>query len=279
MPSATIKLFLVSGEPKGLRTAEISNWNGKAIAGPRSQFDDLVKRDEAAYAGIYLLTGVDPQTGQQVLYVGEAESLKDRLKQHLGKDFWNHVVFFMGSDNLTKAHVRYLEGRLIEQARNIGRVGVKNGQGSGARLPESDTADMEVFLGKVFQLLPVLGVDAFVPLKETSEQKLDQLFHEIKGLKATGVLSSSGIVVFHKSQAVLNERPSAENYPWLADMRRKLKEEGVLVPEKDYLVFTKDYEFSSPSAAATVLQGGQANGLTAWKDAQGRTLKDREKTS
>lgn len=279
MPSATIKLFLVSGEPKGLRTAEISNWNGKAIAGPRSQFDDLLKRDEATYAGIYLLTGVDPGTGGQVLYVGEAENLKDRLKQHLGKDFWNHVVFFVASDNLTKAHVKYLEGRLIGQAKSIGRVGLVNSQGSGAKLPESDTADMEVFLGKVYQLLPVLGVEAFVPLKEQSGKKVDYLFHDTKGLKAMGTLTANGIVVFKGAQAVLHERASVAKYHWPRVLRGKLKEEGVLVQQNDHLVFTRDYEFSSPSAAAVVLQGGHANGLISWKDDKGRTLKDREKTS
>ena len=32
MPSATIKLFLVHGDAKRLRTAELSNWTGKAVA-------------------------------------------------------------------------------------------------------------------------------------------------------------------------------------------------------------------------------------------------------
>ncbi len=41
----------------------------------------------------------------------------------------------------------------------------------------------------------------------------------------------------------------------------------------DHLVFIKDMEFSSPSAAAAVIHGGHTNGLTAWKDAQGKTLK------
>ena len=36
MQAATIKLFLPTGEATGIRTAEISNWTGKAIAGPRT---------------------------------------------------------------------------------------------------------------------------------------------------------------------------------------------------------------------------------------------------
>jgi len=39
------------------------------------------------------------------------------------------------------------------------------------------------------------------------------------------------------------------------------------------LVFTKDAEFSSPSAAAAVIHGGSANGLIAWKTENGTSLK------
>ena len=110
MPSATIKLFLIHGDAKRLRVAELSNWTGKAIAGPRSEVDSVLGRDEAAKPGVYFLSGVDPATGRPAIYVGEAESVRKRLRSHLDKDFRNNVVFFIGKDeNLTKAHVRYLE--------------------------------------------------------------------------------------------------------------------------------------------------------------------------
>ena len=44
----------------------------------------------------------------------------------------------------------------------------------------------------------------------------------------------------------------------------------------DRFVFISDYEFSSPSAAAAVIHGGQANGLTSWKDSKGVSLKQKE---
>lgn len=124
MPSATIKIYLPHGDPKRLRTGEISNWSGKAVAGPRTELDQLLKRDEASSVGIYLLTGIEPSSGGPAVYIGEAESIQSRLKQHLDKDFWNHVVYFTSKDeNLKKSHIRYLEGRLIELAKNaVGRV-------------------------------------------------------------------------------------------------------------------------------------------------------------
>jgi hypothetical protein len=279
MPSATIKIFLVHGDPKRLRTAEISNWTGKAVAGPRSEFDSVIAREESKNSGVYFLTGTDPETGKNSLYVGEAESIRDRVKGHLDKDFWNHITFFTSKDeNLTKAHIRYLEGRLIEQARQAGRADVKNSQGSGARLPESDREEMEIFLEKVHQLLPVLGVEALIPpsIIAAASSELETLSCDIKGLKATGHLTPNGFIVIGGSQAVLTERPSSQKYPWPVNMRQRLKDEGTLANKTDHLLFTKDAEFSSPSAAAAVIHGGHANGLTVWKNKDGKTLKELE---
>jgi len=279
MPSATIKLFLVRGEPKRLRTAELSNWTGKAVAGPRSEFDSIMARKESQNVGVYLLTGTDTETGRQAIYVGEAEVIRDRIKAHLAKDFWNQVVYFISKDEtLTKAHIRFLEGRLIKLAHLAGRAVVYNNQSSGARLPESDREDMEIYLEKVNQLLPVLGVDLLVPqaTKERSGSEGRALFCEIKGLRASGHLSPDGLVVLKGSQAVLEERASTKKYPWPHNMRERLKEEGALGTESDHLVFKRDTEFSSPSAAAAVIHGGHANGLTAWKDKHGKTLKEIE---
>jgi hypothetical protein len=279
MPSATIKLFLVYGDPKRLRTAELSNWTGKAIAGPRSELDGLLARDEAAKPGVYFLTGIDSESGKPAVYVGEAESIRDRLRGHLDKDFWNHVVFFVSKDeNLTKGHIRYLEGRLIEQARSAGRAMVMNGQSSGAKLPESDREDMEIFLDRIHQLMPVLGADALLPIGRAPEGRAEKrlLFCEIKGLRATGHLTPDGLVVLTGSQAVLKERASAHQWPYTLATRNRLIEDGTLVQDRDHLRFTRDAEFSSPSAAATVIHGGSANGLLAWKDNDGKTLKELE---
>lgn len=281
MSSATIKIFLVYGDPKRLRTAELSNWTGKAVAGPRSEFEGIIGREEAGNSGVYLLTGYDPESGKPALYVGEAEIIKERVKAHLGKDFWNQVIYFISKDeNLTKAHIRYLEGKLIEQARQANRAIITNGQNSGAKLPESDRADMEVFLEKIYQLLPVLGTELLVITtgKATADLEKEMLYCEIKGLKARGHLTPNGFLVLKGSQAVLKDRASAKKYPWPLNMRQRLKDESILLAKDDHLIFTQDEEFSSPSAAAAVVHGGHANGLVAWKDKNGKTLKEIEAT-
>lgn len=281
MSSATIKIFLVHGDPKRLRTAELSNWTGKAVAGPRSEFEGVIGREESSSSGVYFLTGSDPESGKPALYVGEAENIRDRIKAHLEKDFWNQIIFFISKDeNLTKAHIRYLEGKLIEKARQVNRALVMNGQGSGSKLPESDREDMEVFLEKIYQLLPVLSVELLVSAsgKAATDTEKEMLYCEIKGLKAKGRLTPNGFLIMKGSQAVLKDRASSQKYPWPLNMRQRLKDEGVMTVDEDHFAFTRDEEFSSPSAAAAVIHGGHANGLTAWKNKEGKTLKEIETT-
>jgi hypothetical protein len=138
--SATIKLFLPHGDAKALRTAEISNWTGKALAAPRTELDGLVAREECEKAGVYVLTGTNPSTNAPHAYIGEAEVIRDRLKQHKGKEFWVSAIVFVSKDeNLTKAHVRYLESRLLAEAIQVGRFSIEQNQAGGSKLPESST--------------------------------------------------------------------------------------------------------------------------------------------
>lgn len=277
--TATVRIFLAHGDSSSLRTAEISNWTGKAVAGPRSELDDVVEREEAQKPGVYFLSGVNPVTGRGRVYIGEAEVIKERLKKHVDKEFWRSVVFFVSKDeNLTKAHVKYLEGKLIEKARSAGRHELDNSNASGSRLPESDTADMEVFLARIEQLMPVLGYDCLQSVSSTGAGTRGGalLVCTMRGVQAHGRLSGNGFVVTRGSEAVLMERPSTTKYPYAANLRKQLREEAVLIEQDGRLLFAKDYEFSSPSAAAAVVHGGQANGLVSWRDSAGQTLKEIE---
>lgn len=49
-----IELFLVDGDANGLITAELSNWNGKAIKIPRTDVKDC-NRQDITETGVYFL--------------------------------------------------------------------------------------------------------------------------------------------------------------------------------------------------------------------------------
>ena len=282
MNSATIKLHLPRGDAKSLRTAEIINWTGFSIAAPRTELDDLLQRDELDKAGVYILTGSDPHSGKPLAYIGEAEVIRDRLKQHKAKEFWISAIIFVSKDeNLTKAHARYLECRLLAEALKVGIFTLEQNQASGSKLPESDRADMEVFLSRIRQLLPVLGSDLLVPVAQHSarQQTGGVLTCKMKGAEARGLRTPDGFVVFKDSTAVLHERESAKNWPSTTVIRNQMIADGTLVQLGGFYVFTKDVQFTSPSAAAAVIHGGSANGLVAWKTKDGTQLKQLDEES
>lgn len=276
MTSATIKLFLPRGDAKSLRTAEIMNWTGFAIAAPRTELDDLLRREELDKSGVYILTGTDPLSGSPRAYIGEAEVIRERLKQHKTKEFWIAAIVFVSKDeNLTKAHVRYLESRLLAEASQVGRFALEQNQAGGSKLPESDRADMEVFLSHVRQLLPVLGSDLLIAVAQPTAklQSGGVLFCQMKGAEGRGYRTPDGFVVFKGSTAVLQERESAKNWPATIAIRKQLIADGTLIQKDGFYEFTRDMQFTSPSAAAAVIHGGSANGLIAWKTKDGTNLK------
>ena len=291
MQPATIKLFLVKGSPTGLRTAEISNWTGKAIAGPRSDLNAFLDREELRSPGVYLLTGSDSETSEPVLYIGEAENVSKRLKQHAKneeKDYWIHTSAFVSKDdNLTKAHIRYIEGKLIQTAYASKRAVVMNSTSSGSSLPEADRAEMDIYIERMLQLLPVLGVHFFstpalTPAKTKNlsspgtchNSRPEQVLHcKVRGkLTAKGKRSEEGFTIFKGSQAV--ETPVKSCPERLVRHRAQLVEKGIIVLDNDCYTFTEDYEFSSPSAAAGIIRGRSTNGLTAWMTDSKQTLKE-----
>ena len=89
-----------------------------------------------------MLVGPDPERpARDRVYIGEGEHVIDRLLAHdrdPDKDFWSRVVFFVSKDeNLTKAHVRFLERALIERSQAAGRCALVNAAHSNVRLCQS----------------------------------------------------------------------------------------------------------------------------------------------
>jgi hypothetical protein len=275
MDPATIKIFLVHGDPKRLRVADVSSWTGLVVAAPRTEFDDLLARDEARRAGVYFLVGENADTGLPAVYIGEADVIRDRIKSHKQMDFWNHALIVVSAkEALTKAHVRYLEGRLIETAKALGRATLINGQASGAYLPESDRADMEIFLRYIRQILPALGADFLTEIVvDPTRATQGQIFTlSRKGCVAKGRMSAGGFVVLAGSEAVVTLPASAVKSPYIGKLRAQLLAAGKLVTSGDRLSFASDVEVGSPSTAAAIVAGNSMNGRAAWRTKDGKSL-------
>lgn len=282
----TIRIYLVDGEPTGLRTVELSNWSGKALVGQRSQLPALAKRPEPSRTGVYMLVGPDPEhVGKDMVYIGEGDNVLERLSSHdVHKDFWTQVVLFTSKDeNLTKAHVRYLERELIARAKAAGRATLTNIQHPDIRpLPESDIDDMNFFLEQMQLLLPVLGFSFLQPVP-THEQLRDAAEGETisplfvmspVGTAATAREYQGDFVVLKGSTA---RKEGIASWTAYRQLREQLVQDGQLVSAADqrYYVFQQDVAFKSPSAAAAVVFAGNQNGQLVWKIKDtGQTYRD-----
>ncbi len=273
----SLRIFVVDGDPDGLRVVDRSNWHGKALVFPRSLLPKVKFRPEFNQTGVYMLLGPRLEGDGEMLYVGEGDPVRQRLESHYAqKDFWSRAIFFVaGEGQLNKAHVQYLESQLIARARAAKRVLLDNANSpTEPTLSESDRAYVEVFLDHMLEMLPVLGVTAFEQIVAGTVTPTTLLTCVGKGITATGYEATKGFVVKSGSMAVGIETPSMKNSARaMFDLRQDLKNSGVLIANGTQFMFTQDYAFSSPSYAAVVVLGRNANGRIEWKDNKGQTLK------
>ncbi|CAN5579779.1 GIY-YIG nuclease family protein [soil metagenome] len=276
----TIRIFLIEGDPNGRMSCELSNWTGKAFRIPRTKVRDCIDRKELKGTGVYLLFGRDEQ-GQDLVYVGEAEVVLDRLSQHLSqKDFWHETIVFISKDeNMNKAHIKFLESRIYELAKSAKRYTVLNEvTPTRSAISEPDQAEMQEFIENIRLLLNTLGHRVLEEKRESNtpytQAKQSFILKGPRGVDAQGELTSEGFVVFQGSRASIGTVASFSD--GLKQLRNRLIAESKLKQSEDVLIFTDDFIFSSPSTAASIILGRSANGQTEWKTPSGIVLKQYE---
>lgn len=281
-----LTVYMIDGTAYGPRLGEIGNWVGKAIYCPRASVNKIMNRHEFDNPGIYCLKGEPTDKAfDEKIYIGEAENIKSRLKQHLSdpnKDF-NELIFFVSKDELlTKTQIRYLESRLVQLAIEAKTAQIDNGNSpSLPTLHEADISDMEYFLEQMKLILPVMGfkflISSTVAPKEMSKHENKEEIHETyfiktRTFKASMTETDQGYIVTKGSEAKkILSNSCTETY---RNMRRKLIETKIMVEEGDKLIFAEDAVFNSPSAASNMVLGRNSNGFTEWVNNEGVTFKE-----
>lgn len=270
-----ITLYLIDGDANGRIMCELSNWSGKAYKIPRNLIKKSEDRDDLNNTGVYILFGKD-DSENNIAYIGEAENIKQRLLQHLTqKEFWNEVIVFISKDNnLNKAHIKYIEGRLYEIASETDRYKLENStKPTKSSISEPDQAEMEEFIDNLRLLVNTLGHKIFDSIAKDDFSDNETIFEINKQNRiAKGKPTSEGFVVLKDSE-IANSLGAVNST--IIELREKLVSEGIIAEENNQAFVTKDYVFSSPSLAATIVLGISANGRKEWKH-NGRSLKDLE---
>jgi len=275
----TIQIFLPSGDPTGVRIAEITTSVVRVIEFPRQELETFLKMPEATQVGVYLLFGEDEESGSQQLYIGQSGELSKRLSQHnQKKDFWSKAVAIVSlTNNLTQTHVLFLEWLAIKEAKSVGRCQLENGnEGSKPYTPAPMEADCYEIFSVSKTLLGTLGHPVFKSLTSRNV-KQNEVFYCSRQLnngnqiEGKGVMTDEGFVVFKGS---MGNPVIPKNYIGKVSSRDKLLKNGSIEINDGKLTFIKDTLFKTPSGASNMLIGMSSNGWNEWKNKVGATLND-----
>jgi hypothetical protein len=280
----TIQIFLPSGDPRGIRIAEITTRIVQVIEVPRSLLQDFLKMDESNQVSLYFLFGDAGDGSDPSVYIGQTGDLRTRLVDHnQKKDFWQRALVLISRTNsLTQTHALFLEWHSLQAARKAGRYADENrNSGSKPHTPAPLEADCHEIFDTGRTLLATLGYPLFEAVatsvasatatSNASNDTEEAFFLKSKGTDARGLYTPEGFVVL---QGSTGRRSSVPSIVGTSDerFRDKLIEAGVMEERGEHVVFPKDHLFRSPSMAAVALLGRVANGWLEWKRADGATL-------
>jgi hypothetical protein len=273
MQSKALQMLIPGGNPNGLKIIELAGWIGKCFIVSRQSLKDLKDRPEINQPGLYLLFGIDQETGEDLVYIGESESFYSRITSHdSSKDFWDTVVVF--TSGLNRAFVKYLEYRATRLAHDAKRMNVQNKvQPQENTLSEFEKVSVEQYFDTIKFILSTFHYEVFETVEESYiDNKL--YYIEADGVSAKAkALENGALQVLVGATARIRESESFGG--WSKNARTRFIEEGKLVhSDENSYKLTEDIIFKSPSAAAATLTGRSINGWTAWKDEQGNTLDD-----
>ncbi len=292
MKPKNLNLFLMDGTATGRVKCTLANWTGVGYKIPRLLLEQSSQRDDLKFSGVYFLFGNDAQTGNPVVYVGQAgnrkngEGIYQRLLEHRNnseKDYWQEAVVVTTTNNiLGPTEISYLENRFCRLATDANRYLIKNGnEPSSGNVTEEKQAELEEFIEYAKLVVGTLGYPVFEPLRkpavvipeeEVATTELPLLYLERKSRKSNQVIKAQcqqtleGFVVLAGSQIQITDKEVASLSPAIQKRRQQAKiSDGIL---------QKDELFNSPSAASDFVTGNSTNGLITWKTADGKTLKE-----
>lgn len=277
-----VKIFITGKDPRSLRTVELDNWTGVAITGQPEFFKKALEAEVLARSCVYLLIKSGAEDDLPEIYVGESDDFSQRYTN--GKfpiEFDTFLIFTSKDDNLTRAHVKWLEEKLWAILKgNSGKVVVANAnKPTSSNLPRADVATMQTYLGNMIYVLEALGYDLFSVKERTStspagqvEQRSDEAQDLILDLYATlpkrvddrAFLRYEDGAYVLKSGSKINSRITESLPSNVRKLREQLIEDGGLIEIGDHMELTRDIPFSKPSPASALVKGRSSTGYQDW---------------
>lgn len=281
MKKVNLNILLLDGKPTGTKMVEIGNHTIRSFVIPRSRLDKLTDREDLQQSGIYFLIGKQEETEEEAVYIGIATNLANRLVQHKkdkNKSFWRVAIACTSrDDSLTASANNYLERKCYQLAKEAGRVDVQNvNKPVKSPISEIEKSEIDNYLKDIKTILAVFGFTFLEKATEASPENKEIYFCKGPDADAKGKLTDEGFVVFKDSLArIVHTKGSSE---YLNNKLEELLSQKIIEPVSEKQgKFIKDFVFSSPSAASSIVLGRSSNGWSQWEDKNGNTLNKNER--
>jgi hypothetical protein len=296
--AVVVSLILLDGDPDGLRIARIQGHSIEAIAFNCQLFKQILKShpEKLARPGVYILYG-EGNDQDAIAYIGESDNVGARLGHYVSTDvaqgkktYWKDTIILTRNDGtLNKAHVRFVESKLISEAEKNPYWKLANDQlvNKGkpkvikqVKLSEEDEITMSSFIKEAHILIGTLGCSLLrlPPVVQPKEDQPEVYGPEFrfsgKGFDARAIQSKKTGQWIVQKGSVAKASETATLAVGVKKLREQMKSKGQLISNDIGMVFQDDSQFSSPSTAASFVCGSPTNGYIAWRLSDGSTLKD-----
>lgn len=288
MRGKTINFYLIDGEPTKRIKCTLQNWTGIVYKIPRAMLDeckdgtsDIVRHFKQT--GIYFLLGEDSESGEKMIYIGQAvvrkngEGLLCRIQEHKRNNKekywseWNEVIVLTTQNNsFGPTEISYLENQFTSLAKDSHRYIVKNGnEPNQGNITEEKESELSEYIDYAKMIIGVLGHVVFEPIVKEKKNKLNHttVFYYKGKQKAQGVITDEGFALLSGSEINPTLHKSARSI-----IIKARKNYSNLI-DSNYQT-TEDILFSSPSAAACFVGGCSLSGNVMWVTQNGKTPKD-----
>lgn len=283
----TVGLFLMDGTSDGRIKCSLDNWVGKVYLIPRTEVTRSKDRPELTQTGIYLLLGTDDASGDDFVYVGQAQERKNgngvlgRVAEHLNekdKDYFTHAIVIIDSENsFGPTEISYLENAFYKLAKDADRYEVKNQNvPPSGNVTEEKQASLDKFIDSSKTIISALGYRVFDPVVSTGPDRSSSAEHLSSPSEQTLYLSTStssgegrqtsdGFVVLKGAHLCKKIMPSI---PRQAKRDREKYSNRI----SDDWILLQDTLFTSPSAASSFITAYSTSGKSMWKSKAGKKL-------
>lgn len=273
MHPKTITIHLPSGDPSGIKIADIANRTIRGYVIPREKLGEAKRFEELTKPALYLLASRDAEH----VYIGESENFLSRIATHsvdTDKDYWDLVVVFIAKDSsLEKSDVGYLEAIAVERAKKAAKCEIHNKTiPTKNNLHQFKVSSINEFFDDLQLLSSSLGYPVFDLLREAEIKESDVWICKTKKTNARAVFDAGRFVILAGS--VIDPTASQlwkDTFPGANEERDQILKKSAEFTDG---VFTlkENVTFKSPNKAGGFAAGRSVNAWTTWKNEDGLTM-------